>query len=393
MYNYDRVLLTYGWCRNAWAIMRNLSKRGLKVYVGDTDKTCMSKWSRHKSGFFIYPDFRTKEIEFVDSVANYLRKNQIGVYLPVHEEIMSIARYRDRLPQEVCIPISEYQTIYALYNKHQLCEIAESLSINYPRTLYPQNTEELKSSFKDINFPLIVKMQNSNGAKGVQIVQKKDEALRAWANCKQQTELNPIVQEYVNGRMYAVSLLADQGKEIARFVRRNLREKEYFGGTCTKAESVYHNTIADEAMQILKQLEYTGVVMFEFLVNEDSGEHWLIEANPRYWGTTPLDLDVGVDFPYYHYQIAIGQPPGPVYNYSAGIKSRWIIGDMISLVNNFKTPKGLKRPYSEYFSFGEDYYMDLKKDDIGAFFGEATYYLKKFIKYRSTNPMEEGISR
>ena len=38
--------------------------------------------------------------------------------------------------------------------------------------------------------------------------------------------------------MYAVSILAEEGRIINQFVRRNIRAKETFGGTCTKCESI-----------------------------------------------------------------------------------------------------------------------------------------------------------
>ncbi|MFP4180585.1 MAG: ATP-grasp domain-containing protein [Spirochaetaceae bacterium] len=305
MYRKDRVLVTYGWCRNAWAIMRSLSRKNIQVYAGDSEKQCMCSFSKYKSGFFVYPDFRTKPEEFIDSVINYIKEKQIGVYIPVHEEILTVAKYIDRFPEDVIIPISSYEKIFSLFNNYTLWEIAHRLSVSLPRTIKPDTEAELTGGIETMMFPLIVKMQNSNGSKGVKIVETKKEALEVWKEFKAKAVLKPIVQEYVEGTMYAVSLLFNKGKEIARFVRRNLREKEYFGGTCTKAESIYKHDIADEASKILKELNYTGVVMCEFLVNESDNTHWLIEANPRYWGTTGLDIDAGVDFPYYQYQLSV----------------------------------------------------------------------------------------
>ena len=87
-----RVLVTYGWVRSAWVIVRNLAKHGLEVYVGDTDKHFMSSLSRYSKGSFSYPQFRSKPDEFVACVVDFIEKYDIGTYIPCHEEILTVAK-------------------------------------------------------------------------------------------------------------------------------------------------------------------------------------------------------------------------------------------------------------------------------------------------------------
>ena len=49
-------------------------------------------------------------------------------------------------------------------------------------------------------------------------------------------------------------------------------------------------------------MPYTGVAMFEFKRN-DSGGWILLEVNARPWGSMPLPLSLGVDFPYRWYRL------------------------------------------------------------------------------------------
>ena len=191
--------------------------------------------------------------------------------------------------------------------------------------------------------------------------------------------------------MYAASALFYKGKYITGFVRRNLREKDYFGGTCTKCESIKREDLLSYTKQILTHIQYTGVVIIEYKVDEENNNIWAIEANPRYWGTTSHDIDCGIEYPYYQYCLANNIDFVPQLDYPEHISSRWLIGDLIGLINTTKHSNRKIKNILQYINLREDYYMDLKKDDIKAFLAESYYYLSKFIKYRSTNPVEDNM--
>jgi hypothetical protein len=49
------------------------------------------------------------------------------------------------------------------------------------------------------------------------------------------------------------------------------------------------------------------VPMLEFKQDSRTGRPFLMEVNGRFWGSLQLALDAGVDFPYFVFQLAIGQ--------------------------------------------------------------------------------------
>jgi len=392
--NKRRVLVTYGWCRNSYAVARNLSKHGLEVYAADMSKNFMTGSSKYIKGKFIYSNFYIYPEKFISDINNYIIQNEIGFYIPVHEEILVVAKYRNNLPEELIIPIDRYENIYNLYNKKELCKLAISNNISIPETIFYDHNTDLEELTEKIKYPNIIKLQESNGAKGVRISKNKEEFVNNFnelskiGNFK---EKPPIIQEYVNGKMYAVSLLANKGQIVASFIRRNLREKDYFGGTCTKCESIHREDILNAAKKLLEKISFTGVCMLEFKVNEEENKYWLIEANPRYWGTTSHDIDCGIEFPYYQYLMGLGSKIDNIPEYKDHLISKWIIGDFISLLNTTKFSKNKIKNILSYFKFNSNFYMDLKFDDIRPFISEFKYYLGKFIKYRSTNPIEKGM--
>ena len=63
--------------------------------------------------------------------------------------------------------------------------------------------------------------------------------------------------------------------------------------------------LLDASVRLLKVLDYTGVAMVEFKVDPKTG-HWaLIEVNGRFWGSLPLALAAGADFPLALFQMLV----------------------------------------------------------------------------------------
>jgi len=80
----------------------------------------------------------------------------------------------------------------------------------------------------------------------------------------------------------------------------------------------------------LNEASWHGIAMIEFKVAPD-GTPYLMEINTRFWGSLQLAVDAGVNFPWLLYQLACGDQPGPVKNYTTGVRLRWLLGDLDNL--------------------------------------------------------------
>jgi len=77
-----------------------------------------------------------------------------------------------------------------------------------------------------------------------------------------------------------------------------------------------------------KAVDYTGLAMFEFKLNEANGEWILLEVNARPWGSLPLPVAVGVDFPYQLYQLLVKHQTPSTISYRANIYARNVVADL-----------------------------------------------------------------
>ncbi len=137
-----------------------------------------------------------------------------------------------------------------------------------------------------------------------------------------------LLQRFIPGRGAGVFMLYQQGKLRAQFAHRRLREKPPKGGVSVLSESTrLEPKLAEQSEKLLDALDWHGIAMVEFRHGED-GRFYLMEINPRLWGTTQLAIAAGVDFPRLLYRLAIEEPLGPAPAYRLGQRLRWIPGDI-----------------------------------------------------------------
>jgi predicted ATP-grasp superfamily ATP-dependent carboligase len=128
--------------------------------------------------------------------------------------------------------------------------------------------------------------------------------------------------------------------------------------------------------------------MIEYKLDETSGTPYLMEINGRFWGSLQLAVDAGVDFPALLLAAAAGEPPTPVVNYRAGVRSRWWWGDVDHLLARLRSstspPELQTHVQSKWRAFREflvlwrpgDRNEILRLDDPRPFLRETIEWLK-----------------
>jgi protein-tyrosine-phosphatase len=93
-------------------------------------------------------------------------------------------------------------------------------------------------------------------------------------------------------------------------------------------------------MAMTAALNFSGIAMFEFKRGPDGG--WiLLEVNARPWGSMPLPLSLGVEFPYRWFrQLTEGVATGAVA-YRPGIYGRNLLPDLLAIATEVGRRRGL----------------------------------------------------
>jgi predicted ATP-grasp superfamily ATP-dependent carboligase len=81
-------------------------------------------------------------------------------------------------------------------------------------------------------------------------------------------------------------------------------------------------------------MDWEGVAMVEFRVNTLTLRPELIEVNGRFWGSLPLAINSGVDFPYFLYRSIVDKEDFNQPSYKTGFRQRWLVGDILWLYSS-----------------------------------------------------------
>jgi predicted ATP-grasp superfamily ATP-dependent carboligase len=377
------VLVTQGWGKIAYNVVRSLGREQLRVVVGTDRLSGMAALSKYALGQFRHPSVTLQTAAFVRTVRDSLRRYSPAVYLPTSDDTYVASRFIDQFQATgTVVPIAPFATICRLHKKNEVAALASSLGIPTPETMMPNDVVDVRAFFKEFGPEIVLKRISSSGARGVFYL-KSDEEYRARCRDAQVAGAASggwILQRRVPGVGYGVSMLFNRGQRRAKFTHRRLREKTATGGISTVRTAVVMPELEDYAQRLLAAVNFHGVAMVEFKHDESTGRTWLLEVNPRFWGSLGLAIHAGVNFPYLLYRMAVDGDVDPVLKYDTGVTVTWLLGDIGARAAALRAGKGFASNGAS--AIKADAYDDLYWDDPLPFFGGAVLSVRKFLETR-----------
>ena len=102
----------------------------------------------------------------------------------------------------------------------------------------------------------------------------------------------------MGGDGVGVELLAHHGEVLFAFQHLRLHEVPLTGGGSSFRKSVpLTGPLLEAATALIRALNWHGVAMVEFKYDPATGASYLMEINGRFWGSLPLAVAAGADFP------------------------------------------------------------------------------------------------
>lgn len=369
------VILTYCWNRVGYTILKSLHQKGLKVWAADTSKRNICSMSKFCTGSFTYPDPFTEEDAFIQVLKDKVAELRPRVLMPTHDESVVIMRHRDEFPVDLIIPYEGEEKLLLLANKAKSTEIARKAGVPVPEVY--KSIDEVKS------YPVVFKTVIGNSAKGVFFPKDREELVKLMDKHKDEETL---LEEWIGGTDYSVDCVRWDGF-CKTSVYHALVTKTDGGGTTTQREIVYMPQLEAAALKLMDAVDFHGVCGLDFRYDAENNKIAYIETNARFTGGLATPVAAGFDIPWIVYKLATdGKYTEPI-NVRIGTRTKWILGDIITLVGRILKFKWNLSELRRVFSFsGFDAYDDFCKDDKRAILGEFSYYFGKLLKNGKLNP-------
>jgi len=219
-----------------------------------------------------------------------------------------------------------------VHARAEFMETARAEGVRVPRTALVRNSVELEKWIGAAGLPVVLKSNGSSGGEGVRIAKTTEEAVRAFRTLqappqlarglkralidRDKTLIWPSIlrsrwvvnaQEFVAGRE-ATSLIACWNGTVLASLHFEVIQKLSSSGPATVLRLVENTEMACATQKMARRLGLCGLHGFDFMLEEGTGNAYLIEINPRTTQVGHLTLGPGHDLPAALYAAVSGRP-------------------------------------------------------------------------------------
>jgi len=389
------ILVTDGNQRSTLAVVRALGSSGIAVTVGESQTRSLAGASRYCHARLLHPSPEQDSPGFVEFIRGVMANEQYDALIPMTDVSLQLtALARQGTQSRVRCPIPSAGTVEKALDKRAMLALAERMGLACPRTWGLSKTADLQSLAGSLDYPVVVKPRFSKFRRGDQWISEGVCYARSPAELIghygriDSAVPDPLVQECIRGEGRGVFLLLWEGELKAAFCHRRLREKPPWGGVSVCRESLaLDQELVERSVALLRALEWQGVAMVEYKLDERDGLPKFMELNGRFWGSLQLATDAGLNFPVLLYRLTMGEKVEPQLTYKTGVKSRWLLGDLdhlwLSLRHRNTWPTGTRptpsqwRVFMDFLKFWEPdlHYEVFRLDDPAPGFLESAAYV------------------
>ncbi|MFB9325189.1 ATP-grasp domain-containing protein [Paenibacillus aurantiacus] len=330
------ALVTDALLRKSLAAVRSLGAKGIPVYAAESTRLTPAGFSKYCAGRLLSPHPVEQPADYAAWLLETAAKMPGLVLLPMDEASVGVTiAHRERLAVSASFLQPEAEPFRRAADKYETVLAARSLGMETPLTWLPGGEEELAAIASSEAFPLVIKPRHSSGSRGIRFVHNATELGTAYREAAA-GGLPPMIQQYIppGERLDAAMLLDAEGRVVASFVQREVRHYPADIGPSTVQESIAMPELAEQAAALLAKLGWRGVAEAEWMRDPRDGRLKLMEINPRYWNSLHLAIQSGVDFPYLHYRLALGERVTPITSYAIGQVTRNLLpGDLLRAIS------------------------------------------------------------
>lgn len=333
----DAILVTDGDQRSALATARSLVAAGYEVVVTASRDRSLAGVSRGVRSVVVHSSPLSDPEAYAREIGEVAAGASACLLIPVTDpSVEALLENRAALPSSALLPFPELATYRMASDKVLMLERAREAGLDVPQSVLVASPSEIESAAVPSLFPAVLKPHHSvvqlpDGSRrklGVEFARTVEEYRRLAAELPE-SAFPLLVQHRVRGPGEGMFLLRWNGRIVAQFSHRRLREKPPAGGVSVYRESIEANPMLVAAShRLLDALDWQGVAMVECKRDLRTGRHVFMEVNGRLWGSLQLAIDAGVDFPALLAACAIGESVPPSNPARVGVRSRWFWGDV-----------------------------------------------------------------
>jgi protein-tyrosine-phosphatase/predicted ATP-grasp superfamily ATP-dependent carboligase len=330
--------------RSFLTVIRSLARAGMLVDVVSFSNTSVALYSNKINQVYGFNHQSLTIKDWCEKIKALLINNQYDVVLPCDERaLFPLLDIQQELKLSTKFALPNKEDLAPLFNKVDTRLTAEQCAIPVANGLLASldsfNYQQITQRFGS---PVVLKPTQSydeaqlNKRQSVQIVKNEQDFIQFK---QQYGSQQCLIESYFKGYGVGLSVLANQGQVTAAFAHARVSEPESGGGSSYRKAIPINPGMLYACQKFCLKLNYTGVAMFEFKYNEQTNDWILIEVNARFWGSLPLAVFAGIDFPLRYVAVLLNQPMPDKLTYNQNAYARNFSADFYDIKKQFEQQK------------------------------------------------------
>jgi protein-tyrosine-phosphatase/predicted ATP-grasp superfamily ATP-dependent carboligase len=317
--------------RSFLATVRSLARHGLEVHAVPFNYRTPALTSRYIRYVHWLPYYLGDGAEWLQAIRDLLQAEGFDLVIPCDERaLIPLQTHRDELSELARLAMPDDLAIEILFDKNKTRELARSVDVSIPAGRLIRAEDTAEGIIAEAGLPVAIKPCQSYSADGMYSRQKVEIATTKEGLAKilaRSRDGSHFFEAFFEGQGVGLSVLASEGKLLQVFEHHRVHEES--GSSYYRVSAVPSGALTNAVEKMVAKIRYTGIAMIEFRVNKVSGAWVLLEVNARPWGSLPLPVALGVDFPYRWYKLLVAGEETPERPYKTGVYGRNFIPDLI----------------------------------------------------------------
>jgi protein-tyrosine-phosphatase/predicted ATP-grasp superfamily ATP-dependent carboligase len=335
----NKVLVIGDDTRSFLTVVRSLGRAGHAVHVAPFNLRSPALRSRYIQAIHRLPYYLGDGSAWRAAVDALWQAEAFDLAIPCDERsLLPLDAHRDWLEARgwrVAMP--DRRAVEILYDKHATRELAHSVGLPVApgRLLAAEDTAQ--GLIEAFGRPIALKPRQSYyldslHARGKVFIARDRKSLEHELERVERTRT--LVEGYVPGRGVGVSVLVNRGTVLQAFEHHRIHDAVAVGGSYYRRSAPLSPDLVAAVNRLMAALAYTGVAMVEFRHDQGGGTYALLEVNARPWGSMPLPISLGVDFPERWRRLLVDGEATPAVDYQIGIRGRNLVPDFEFLLHD-----------------------------------------------------------
>lgn len=335
-----RVLVLGRDTRSFLAVIRSLGRKGVEVHVSGASADSPSLRSRYVAYNHELPAYHESPDAWIAAMRSLVERQHFDLVIPCDDpSILRLTAYESSGGGNSALELLPRELREFTSSKQRVYETAARLGIPVPVSSLVETRHELATAIGSMRPPYVLKPLASFDAsdtvnrREVRKAFSSEDAFSIGLNLLRRSPIQ--VQENFIGVGTGVEFLAASGEIRCVFQHIRLHEPLHGGGSSYRMGIPVHPRMRAAAEALVRDLYYDGVGMLEFKWNRTTDAFVLIELNARFWGSLPLAVASGADFPWFLFRYRVFGDRNFTGAFRTGIRSRHFTQDVEWLRSNF----------------------------------------------------------